>query len=127
MNLRDENSSTVISIKFMREKLNTVTKIYLFILKFFYDKSNACSNKLYAHNHKLNACTNKSNACSDNFCPCYCTFVSEKITKLVTPCPMTFIHQNIHYHSLWIRKWHNSELTNHHFCKVTSHTANHDR
>ena len=44
--------------------------------------------------------------------------VLEKTTKLLTPHPMTFIHQNKHYHIIRLQNWHSSEPTNHHYCKV---------
>ena len=45
--------------------------------------------------------------------------VLRKTTKLLTPYPMTFIHQNRHYHVTCIQNWHSSEPKNHHSCKVT--------
>ena len=47
------------------------------------------------------------------------TSVLEKTTKLLTPHPMTFIHQNKHYHIICIQNWHSSEPTNHCSCKAT--------
>ena len=44
---------------------------------------------------------------------------SRKTTKLLTPHPMIFIHQNKHYYAICIQNWHSSKPTNHHFCKAT--------
>ena len=46
------------------------------------------------------------------------TSVLEKTTKLLTPHPMTFIHQNKNYHIICVQNKHSSEPTNH-SCKVT--------
>ena len=33
----------------------------------------------------------------------------EKTTKLLSPHPMTFIHQNKHYNAICVQNWHSSE------------------
>ena len=47
------------------------------------------------------------------------TSLLEKTTKVLIPHPMTFIHQNKHYHVIHIQNEHSSEPTNHHSCEVT--------
>ena len=42
--------------------------------------------------------------CKENLKHIHNTFVSEKITKLHTPHPMAFIHQNKHYYIVGIAK-----------------------
>ena len=46
------------------------------------------------------------------------TSVLEKTTKLLTPHPMTFIHQNKRYCVIGVQNWHSSEPTNHQSCKI---------
>ena len=62
--------------------------------------------------------------CRENLKHIHITITSQylscrKTTKLLTPHPMTFIHQNKHYHVMCVQNWHSSEPTNHHFCRVT--------